>query len=167
METFNTQQAIKHIRIVLVVFIVLLVLSGVTAFPIETELGLLVQFKSLFPLLFQQWITSVCKAVSDTNKMYPYLSYGTDWLAFAHLVIAVVFIGPLKDPVKNIWVVQFGMIACAMIFPLAFIAGHIRGIPFFWQLIDCSFGLFGFLPLYYCYRKICLLETYTPYTTIK
>jgi hypothetical protein len=73
-------------------------------------------------------------------------------------VIAVAFIGPLKDPVKNIWVMQFGMIACVMVFPLAFIAGPIRGIPFYWQLIDCSFGVFGFLLLYVCYRKILGLE---------
>ncbi|SCF41963.1 hypothetical protein [Micromonospora mirobrigensis] len=32
--------------------------------------------------------------------------YGTDWLAFAHLVLAVAFWGPLRDPVRNVWVVQ-------------------------------------------------------------
>jgi hypothetical protein len=101
----------------------------------------------------------VYAAVKTTNEKYPYLSYGTDWLAFAHLVIAVVFIGPLKDPVKNIWVIEFGMIACLMVFPLAFIAGPIRGIPFYWQLIDCSFGVFGFILLYSCYKNIKQLET--------
>jgi hypothetical protein len=29
---------------------------------------------------------------------YPFLAYGTDWLAFAHIVIAVFFIGPLVKP---------------------------------------------------------------------
>ena len=111
------------------------------------------------PAGIQQWILNVYNALVQTNKAYPYLSYDTDWLAFAHLVIAVVCIGPLKDPVKNIWVIQFGMIACVMVFPLALIAGPIRGIPFYWQLIDCSFGVFGFIPLYICYRKIRLLES--------
>jgi hypothetical protein len=46
------------------------------------------------------------------------------------------------------------MVACAAVFFLAFICGPIRGIPFFHQLIDCSFGFFGFFPLYYVYRKI-------------
>jgi hypothetical protein len=62
-------------------------------------------------------------------------------------VIAVAFLGPLKDPIRNIWVVEFGMIACILVIPLALICGHIRGIPFAWQLIDCSFGIFGFIPL--------------------
>jgi hypothetical protein len=51
----------------------------------------------------------VYDAVKTTNASYPYLAYGTDWLAFAHLVIAVAFIGPLMQPVKNVWVIQFGM----------------------------------------------------------
>ena len=29
------------------------------------------------------------------------IAYGTDWLAFAHITIAVAFLGPLKDPVRN------------------------------------------------------------------
>jgi hypothetical protein len=38
------------------------------------------------------------------------------------------------------------------------IAGSIRGIPFFWQLLDCSFGLIGGLLLFLLYRKIRQLE---------
>jgi hypothetical protein len=34
----------------------------------------------------------------------------------------------------------------------------LRGIPLFHQLIDCSFGIIGFIPLYYCYKKIKSLE---------
>jgi len=86
------------------------------------------------------------------------MAYGTDWLAFAHLVIAVAFWGPLKDPVRNIWVIEFGMIACVLVIPLALIAGPIRGIPFFWQLVDCSFGVFGIIPLWLCRRDILRLE---------
>lgn len=147
----------KRIRNLIVIFIIGLVLSGVTAFPIETELA------ALSSLNFQSenlknWIDTVYHAVAVTNKNYPYLSYGTDWLAFAHIVIAVAFIGPLRDPVKNVWVIQFGMIACFMVFPLAFIAGPIRGIPFYWQLIDCSFGVIALIPLYICYKEILKLE---------
>jgi hypothetical protein len=39
------------------------------------------------------------------------------------------FIGPYLDPVRNKWVVTFGLIACAGVIPLALIADHIRGIP--------------------------------------
>ena len=139
-------------------FIISLVLSGATAFPIEIELEILHENTSGFPISFQNWINQVYLAVKCTNDNYPYLSYGTDWLAFAHLVIAVAFIGPLRDPLKNIWVIQFGMISCIMVFPLAFIAGAMRGIPFYWQLIDCSFGVFGFALLYRCYSLIIKLE---------
>jgi hypothetical protein len=124
----------------IILFIVLLVLSGITAFPIESELSFLLKHSSSFSVSLQQWLSKIYLEVKKTNTDFPHLSYGTDWLAFAHIVIATAFIGPLIDPVKNIWVIQFGMIACIMVFPLALIAGPMRQIPFFWQLIDCSFG---------------------------
>jgi len=153
----NEKQLLKAIRIWLVLFIIGLALSGITAFPIETELAFLARHSSPSSVI-GNWINTVYSAVKITNQNYPYLSYGTDWLAFGHLVIATTFIGPIKDPVKNIWVLQFGMIACVMVFPLAFIAGPIRGIPFYWRLIDCSFGLVGSIPLIICYRYTKALE---------
>jgi len=155
----NPPELKKRIRNQLIFFIAALVLSGLTAFPIEAELHWVNSHLSEAPQYLRDWIGQVYLAVKDTNEHYPYLGYGTDWLAFAHLVIAVAFIGPLRDPVRNIWVVQFGMMACLMVFPLALIAGAVREIPFFWQLIDCSFGVFGFLALYNCYRTILRLET--------
>lgn len=129
-----------------------LALSGITAFPIETELAWLSTNAGFMSAHTQQWLSTVYEAVKATNAAYPYLSYGTDWLAFAHLLLAVLFIGPAKDPEKNIWVIQFGIIACIAILPLAFIAGSIRHIPVFWQLIDCSFGVVGIIPLLLAYR---------------
>ena len=105
-----------------------------------------------------EWVDRVRDALIDTGRSYPFLAYGTDWLAFAHLVIAVAFLGPLRDPVRNIWVIQFGMIACAGIIPLALIAGAVRGIPLGWQLIDMSFGVIGTIPLLLVYRLIRRLE---------
>ena len=148
----------KKIKTWVIVFIIGLVLSGVTAFPIETELAWLANHASVFPGFMQNWLTNVYLAVKTTNQNYPYLAYGTDWLAFGHLVIAMAFVGPLKDPVKNIWIIEFGMIACVMVFPLAFIAGPIRGIPVYWRFIDCCFGIFGIIPLYIVYRDIKKLE---------
>ena len=149
----------RKIKTWILIFIVFLILSGVTAFPIETELSFLVKHYSFLPQVMQKWILSIYNEVKITNTNFPHLSYGTDWLAFAHIVIATVFIGPLIDPVKNVWVIQFGMIACIMVFPLALIAGPIREIPFFWRMVDCSFGVFGFIPLYVVYRLIRKLET--------
>lgn len=148
----------KQIKVLIWLFIIGLILSGITAFPIESELAIAYRYIHIFPPTLQYWFSKVYQGIQETNINYPFISYGTDWLAFAHLVIAVIFIGPLKDPVKNIWVIQFGMIACVMIFPLALIAGPIRGIPFYWQVIDCSFGIIGIIPLYICYNKIKILE---------
>jgi len=152
-----------QIRAWLVFFIVALAVSGLTAFPLETELRIAsdVLHASFMPGLlpeFVAYIDMVKAAVIDQNDTYPFLAYGTDWLAFAHLVIAVAFIGPLRDPVRNIWVVQFGMIACVGVIPLALIAGAIRGIPLGWQFIDMSFGVFGIIPLIIVYRLIKRLE---------
>ena len=158
MKTENEDKLRKQIKNLIILFIVGLAISGITAFPIESELAIVNANTSSFPDYFQNWINEVYLAVKSTNENYPYLSYGTDWLAFAHIVIAVAFIGPVKDPVKNIWVIQFGMIACVMVFPLAFISGAIRGIPLYWQLIDCSFGVFGIALLYLCHRWILRLE---------
>jgi hypothetical protein len=85
--------------------------------------------------------------VEASGRDYPFLAYGTDWLGFAHLAIAVAFWGPIKAPVRNVWVVEFGIIACLLVIPLALVCGPIRGIPFYWRLIDCSFGVFGLIPL--------------------
>jgi hypothetical protein len=96
--------------------------------------------------------------VVETNRSYPFMAYGTDWLAFAHLVIAIAFIGPLIDPIRNRWVLQFGTIACIGVIPLALIAGRIRGIPPYWRLIDCSFGIVGVIPLLICLHYIRQIE---------
>jgi len=86
------------------------------------------------------------------------LFYGYDWLAFAHIVIAILFYGVIKDPVRNIWVIQFGMIACVLMIPFAFVMGSIRGIPVWWRLVDCSFGVFGIIPLWFVNSKINELQ---------
>lgn len=161
MKNLSEQQLKNRIKTWIILFIIFLILSGVTAFPIESELAFLSDNSTVFPHVIQNWLMTIYQAVKSTNEQYPYLSYGTDWLAFAHLVIAVIFIGPLKNPVKNIWCIQFGMIACIMIFPLALIAGPIRQIPFHWQMIDCSFGVIGILPLYFCYKNVKKLEQLT------
>jgi hypothetical protein len=152
----------NRIKVWLWIFIVGLVVSGVTAFPLESELRFFANFinADARPATsgFAAWIVQVRDGLIATNAKYPFLAYGTDWLAFAHLVIAVAFIGPLRDPVRNVWVIQFGMIACTMVIPLALIAGEVRGIPFGWRLIDCSFGVFGIVPLWICYREIRRLE---------
>jgi hypothetical protein len=149
----------KSIRNWTLFFIAMLIISGVTAFAPETELAWLDDYFSATSNAFSMWIHQVYISLKNTNEKYPWLAYGNDWLAFAHLAIAVAFIGVLQDPVRNKWIIQFGRIACLMVFPLAFVAGFVRSIPVFWRLIDCSFGLFGLIPLTICYQKIEKLES--------
>jgi hypothetical protein len=149
---------ITKIRLLIVFFIVALILSGVTAFPVQTELHWLLNHPSLIPSFAQQWLQDVYAALIETNTKYPMLAYGFDWLAFAHIVIAMAFIGPLKDPVKNKWIIDWAMLACVAILPLAFIAGPMRSIPMFHILIDCSFGVIGLIPLAICRQWIKKLE---------
>jgi len=156
---------IRRIRIWLALFIAGLVLSGLTAFPLERELALLNHLLGVAPSVpaspepgLHTWLRRVHEGLADTNQRYPFLAYGTDWLAFAHLVIAVAFLGPLRDPVRNKWVLTFGVIACAGVVPLALIAGYVRGIPFYWRLIDSSFGVCGVVPLLVCLGYVRKLE---------
>ncbi|WP_230194250.1 hypothetical protein OHU34_09200 [Streptomyces sp. NBC_00080] len=155
---------VKGIRAWLGFFVVCLVLSGATAFPLVHELrwveGLLghLSVPEHLPGLME-WIERVRRGLDTADADYPFLLYGTDWLAFAHLVIAVAFYGPYRDPVRNVWVVEFSMIACAGIIPLALTCGPLRGIPFWWSVIDMSFGVFGVIPLYVVRQKIKRLES--------
>ncbi|MDB5275471.1 MAG: hypothetical protein JWR61_426 [Ferruginibacter sp.] len=149
---------LKKIRLLIVFFIVALILSGVTAFPVETELLWLQHHPSMVPAFAKDWLQNVYTALVETNAKYPMLAYGFDWLAFAHIVIAMAFIGPLKDPIKNKWIIDWAILACLAVIPLAFIAGPIRYIPLFHILIDCSFGVVGLVPLLICRRWIKQLE---------
>lgn len=148
------------IRQWLIFFMIVLFLSGLTAIPVERELKFLTE---IFPAgtAIGDWLYETYAAFHITNTNYPFLAYGYDWLAFAHFVLAILFIGPLRDPVKNKWVIEFGMIACVLIIPFALIAGHFRSIPFWWTLVDCSFGVIGLIPLGICLKKIKQLETLT------
>ena len=148
----------RRIRIWMMFFIVALVASGLTALGVETQLYYLSAFFPSQNTVIGGWLWKVYMAVKDTNQRYPFIAYGFDWLAFAHIVIAVVFIGPLRDPVRNKWVIQFGRIPCCMITPFALLAGAYRGLPLWWRLIDWSFGIIGMIPLSICLRLINRLE---------
>jgi hypothetical protein len=157
---------LRSIRIWLSVIILGLLLSGITAFPLQHETALLVRIAAHLNLnihapALNAWLVRVASALADTNARYPFLAYGTDWLAFAHLVIAVAFLGPWLDPVRNKWVIAWGFIACAGVPVLALTAGPLRGIPLYWRLIDCSFGVFCCLALFLLRSKIHRLERLT------
>jgi hypothetical protein len=51
-------------------------------------------------------------------------------------------------------VLKVGVAASLLVIPLAFICGPLRGIPFWWRIIDCSFGLLCLPPLLFALRKV-------------
>jgi hypothetical protein len=159
------KQLLRKIRLLALFFIVALMVSGITAFPLVTEMKILSSFLGIDTNLppedysgLKYWIATVNEGIINVAKDYPFMLYGTDWLAFAHLIIAVAFIGFYREPVRNKWLIYWGMIACVCVLPLAFICGSIREIPFYWQLIDCSFGIFGIIPLYLLHIWVKKLE---------
>jgi hypothetical protein len=147
----------KQIKGWIIFFMTALVISGLTAIPVRAEINFLYRISGDIGFV-QSWMEQLQEGINETGDKYPFLFYGYDWLAFAHIVLAILFIGPLRDPVKNKWVIEFGMIACLLIIPVAFIAGHFRGIPFWWRMVDCSFGVLGLIPLWVCLNKIRKLE---------
>ncbi len=150
---------ILRYRLMMGLFIVGLILSGLTAFPLLHELRLLSAMLGIDPDArhedlhgLRRWIAFVRTGLTDTYRQYPFIGYGTDWLAFGHLVISLFFIEPWRRPGTCQGNLIVGMVACAAIVPLALICGSIRGIPFYWRLIDCSFGVLAMVPLIYCWR---------------
>jgi len=162
----TNSQILRRIRCALLLFIAGLVISGVTAFPLRFELDQVVALRKIEHATpadlgngFDRWLLTVREGLRHSYADYPWLAYGTDWLAFGHIAIAIFFIGALIDPPRNIWVLRAGLIACALVIPLALICGQIRQIPFGWRLIDCSFGIFGAIPLLYCLKLTKALKS--------
>lgn len=146
-------------------FITGLIISGVTAFPLLWEMDILSQMLGVGNAAGPEghtglafWILTVKHGLVQTYAVYPWVAYGTDWLAFAHIIIATFFIGPLIHPLSGRPTICAGIFACAAVIPLAMICGGIRGIPLYWRLVDCSFGVFGVLPLIYCLKLIRRIE---------
>ncbi len=150
----------RRIRFLLIFFMLALASSGLSAIPLRWEVALLNQWLGANSLLqhvwpsLVEWLSRVNEGVQTGYGRYPFLAYGTDWLAFGHVAIAIAFIGPLRDPVKNLWAVEFGMIACTLVIPWALVFGSLRGIPLFWMMIDMSFGVIGIIPLWFVRRNI-------------
>ena len=151
---------LKKYRILLGGFMLGVALSGITAFPLTWELKLLAQITAQLPFeSLHEWIVRVRDALVETDARHPFLAYGFDWLAFAHLMIAAAYIGPYREPVRNRFLLEWGMFCCVATWPVAFICGPIRGIPFGWILVDCAFGIVAFPVLWTLWKWSKQLET--------
>ena len=149
---------LKKIRIYLVLFFlgILFSLHTVLFVEVETEFfarhqGSGTSMEQKLPVV-SDWIENLYVSVKETYTNYPVMAYCMDWLSYACVVFAIFLIGAIKDPVKNIWIIQVFMLACVLAAALPFIAGPFRGVPIFWRCLDGSFGLIGFLVLLMPYR---------------
>jgi hypothetical protein len=150
------EEQLRRIRTLIAVVIAGLVGSGLSAFPLLRESERMAHFVNAvgFPDFVRAWMWHVHAGLAATYAAYPFVGYGTDWLAFGHLVVALFVIGAFIDPVRNVWVIRASMIACVLVIPNALICGAMRGIPFWWRAIDSSFGIAGFIPLWLAHRMI-------------
>lgn len=156
MKTRSEAYLRQRIRDWTLFFIVALFISGLTAIPLQPELNYLADRfgQGDEPTAFGSWIVRVDAAVNDVATRWPFLALGTDWLAFGHIVIGLGFIGLLRDPLRNEWLVTWGMIACVLVIPWAWGFGAARGIPPGWRVVDCAFGVGGMIPLVLIRRDI-------------
>jgi hypothetical protein len=73
-------------------------------------------------------------------------------------MFALAFMGAVRDPLRNRWFYEFGMLACLAVPVWAFAFGPIRGIPIWWRVVDASLGVIGFVPMWLCDRWINSIE---------
>lgn len=164
MNADDQRRALRRIRWLVGLFIIGLVVSGATAIPLDSGAAWLTKVTGAREIVVEtnpgttpEWAAWLCRvedALYEINLRHPFIGYGGDWLAFGHFVIALAFVGAWRDPVRNRWLFDFGLMACALVIPYALVFGGLRGIPLWWRLIDCSFGVIGAIPLWLARRAV-------------
>ena len=134
-----------------------LVVSGVTVWPAVPELKMAVRIvwgEGEPSGVLHSFVLKAIEGLESVEANYPFMLYAHDWLAFAHIVLAILFAGAIRDPVRNVWVVQCGLIMCVLVPVLAGICIPIRGLPPVWFWIDSAFAPAAALPLWIALRDI-------------
>jgi hypothetical protein len=135
--------------------------AGVTVWPAVSELKLAVWIawgEGEPAGGLHGFILKAIEGLESVEAKYPFMLYAHDWLAFAHIVLAILFAGAIRDPVRNVWVVQCGLIMCALVPVLAGICIPLRGIPLYWFWIDFAFAPGAAFPLWIALRDIRRVE---------
>ena len=164
MKEIEHKKIRRRIRVLLVLFVLGLAFGCQIVLFVEPQLAWLkdmlgpgTRMGQHFPNL-SEWINHLYEGITETYSKYPFMAYCMDWLAFAQLAFIIFFIGAIIDPARNVWIIKSAMVICVMHILLAFGSGRFRGIPFFWQLLDSTFGIFGLVVLYLAYKNIKYLE---------
>ena len=138
-----------------------LVVSGVTVWPAVAELKMAIRiiWGVGEPIgVLHAFLLKAVEGLESVEADYRFMLYAHDWLAFAHLVLAILFAGAIRDPVRNVWIVQCGLIMCALVPVLAGICIPIRGLPLVWFWVDSAFAPAAALPLWIALRDIRRVE---------
>ncbi|NQT37725.1 MAG: hypothetical protein HQ581_09565, partial [Planctomycetes bacterium] len=134
-----------------------LLVSGITVWPAVGELKMAVGlvWGDAEPTGdLHRFVLRAVEGLETVEADYPFMLYAHDWLAFAHIVLAILFAGAIRDPVRNVWIVQCGLVICLLVPVLAGICIPIRGLPMVWFWIDCAFAPAAALPLWIALRDI-------------
>jgi hypothetical protein len=134
-----------------------LFVSGVTVWPavLELKLAVSILWGDAAPTsALHSFILEAIEGLEYVGENYPFLLYAHNWLAFAHIMLAILFAGAIRDPVRNVWIVQAGLIICALILVLAIFAIPARVFPSSWFWIDFAFAPGAALPLWIALRDI-------------
>ena len=134
-----------------------LLVSGVTVWPAVPELELAQEIAwggERGEGDIAGFVDEAIEGLQSTEEQYPFLLYAHDWLAFAHIVLALLFAGAIRDPVRNKWIVQCGLVMCVLIPVLAGVGIPVRGLPWQWFFIDTAFGVVAGVLLGVAYRDI-------------
>ena len=151
---------LRRTRLMLGVVAFGLFVSGVTIWPWEIELTLALSLLEWIggPELLYETIDGIRRDMLRLRAEQSFVLYIADWLAYAHLVLTALFLMAMRDPVRNILVVRFGIL-CSLTVPiLAITCIPQRGIPLFWIAIDSSFALAA-LPLWIALKDLRALES--------
>lgn len=134
-----------------------LFVSGVTVWPAVPELRMAVRvvWGDATPTgAVHGFILKAIEGLESVEADYPFLLYAHDWLAFAHIVLAILFAGAIRDPVRNVWIVECGLLMCILVPVLAGICIPLRGLPMAWFWVDFAFAPAAGLPLWIAWRDI-------------
>jgi len=141
----------KRTRVMLGIVVFGLLISAVTIWPAVPELKMAVRLvwgEGLPQGVLHGFLLQAIEGLEVMQAKYPFMLYAHDWLAFAHIVLAILFAGAMRDPVRNKWIIECGLIMCALIPLLAGVCIPLRGIPFVWFWMDFAFAPAAALPLW-------------------
>lgn len=155
----SSEKDIFIVRVLLGIVAFGLLVSGLTCYFLEWEVRFVTQVvwggsPDTIPFMAEEYklLVKVGEGLKVLMRDYPEFMLGTDWLGFAHVILAILFAGAMPDPVRNIWIVRFGIVSAVLVVPSAWLFGYMRGLPAIHYFVDASFGIGAVIPLILAHR---------------